>query len=163
MKCAIVNRIVCQSPRMKFVDFHSTHVYRLQMRPAQYADMGSLDEVAARASWQSKMGPTFTAMLDSKPALVVGLMPFEWKTTAEAWMLTGRIAVEHPVMFGKAALRFLEAAHQLMGLYRVQFSAHEDDAGAVRLGQLLCNQQKYRMVGYGANGSDYWLYARVWK
>ena len=81
----------------------------------------------------------------------------------EVCMIVGSTAVWRPIGFFKACKRELERHIEMLGVTRVQSTIRSGHPHLVKWMRLLGFEYEGTLKGFGLNGDDYMIYARVKK
>lgn len=103
----------------------------------------------------------WTIFYKGDPALVMGL-EYKWDTNYEAWLVPGKLAIEHGSHLSRGARRFFDKIGAKLGLRRMQIVVCVDREKAVQWARFLRFEREGLMRCYGPEGKDYYMYARIY-
>lgn len=103
----------------------------------------------------------WTIFYKGDPALVMGL-EYKWDTNYEAWLVPGKLAIEHGSHLSRGARRFFDKIGAKLGLRRMQIVVCVDREKAVQWARFLKFEREGLMRSYGPEGKDYYMYARLY-
>jgi hypothetical protein len=103
---------------------------------------------------------SMTVLLDSMPIAIVG-GALKWPGVAEAWSVLSDEIQRVPKLFSTYVLGFVESAMASHSLHRLEVTVLEGHATGQRWAEFLGFKNEGLMQGYGADGSNHFLYARV--
>ena len=89
-----------------------------------------------------------------------GLIPL-WRGVAEAWMIAGDDIGKHRVKVSRLIRTMLDDVMRQHEIYRAQANIHCRFERAIRLAEWLGFEQEGLMRRFGAEGDDYFRYAKV--
>jgi len=95
-----------------------------------------------------------------KPIAVVG-GDLLWKGVAQIWSVSSPEIEKYPVFYTRTSRMFLRLYHDLFGIRRYQCAVRCDFKSGQRWAEALGFTSEGIMRGYGPDGADHFLYARV--
>lgn len=141
---------------------------RIYFRPFEPAHLGLLDLPAAErgpvnaGEWAAFLAPAFTwtGFVEGRVVGCAGLVP-QWPGRAQAWLLVGPALPRRawPAITAKVAA-ILDAGHAA-GFRRIEATVVDGFAPGHRWIRRLGFRAEGLMRGYGPDGRDHWLYARL--
>ncbi len=139
---------------MRIIPFAAGHLDLLALQGGQSYLVPLIDGGYAAAL--ERMGPAFTAVADGRVVGVAGVAP-QWRGRAVAWALLSECGPPVFLAVHRAALRFFA----LQGYRRIEAGVDVRFTAAQRWARLLGFEREGLMRGYGPDGHDAYLYARV--
>lgn len=139
------------------VPYKAAHLLMLDEQDAEKL-WGGLMKNAEHAALLEVMGPGHTAMRDGKVLACVGLVD-HWPGRATAWAMMAKHVGADYIHIHRATLRMIK----LMNYRRIETSVACNFVNGIRWAELLGFKRETPepMRGYGPDGSDHYLYARV--
>jgi len=107
----------------------------------------------------AEKGVAYTLM-NGNPVFCCGAVEL-WDGMAEAWFITGKDAVKHPVSIMKTTMFLIADTIGKLNLHRLQATIEADNETAVRFVEGLAFKREGLMRKFGPDGKDYYLYARI--
>jgi len=141
--------------------FHPSHLSRLELDRAAEVEFTSLDNMKARAQEVADAKIAWTVFHDGNPALCFGINPY-WPGMAEAWMIPSQYALDRGLRLTRGAKRFFDTIGATLDLRRLQIVVCVDREKAVQWAEFLRFEREGLMRRYGPEGSDYYMYARIY-
>ena len=105
-------------------------------------------------------GMSWTAEIDGKFVARAGLIPL-WAGVAQAWMTVSDTVILHKIPLARKLRRQLSDQMWLRSIYRAQADIHAKHERAIRLVEWLGFENEGLMRRFGAEGDDYFRYAKV--
>ena len=102
----------------------------------------------------------FTGIIDGKPIFAAG-MKVIWNGVAEGWVLATKEALNHPLLVAKAIKKDFARIAKENNIVRVQTAVRADYTTGLRFAKWLGLQEEGLMKKFGFDGSDQYMYARV--
>ena len=123
-----------------------------------FAEIPDFDD---RLQYVAQQKTAWTFFYKGDPALVMGL-EYKWATNYEAWLVPGKVAIEHGSHLSRGARRFFDKIGPRLGLRRMQIVVCVDREKAVQWANFLKFEREGLMRSYGPEGKDYYMYARTY-
>ncbi len=145
-----------------FLPFSSIHLESLNLGEVDIQLLDNIDSLQERILGLEQHRCAWTIFYNGKPALSYG---FEWKFTGnmEAWILPGRLSIEHGTLLSRGARRLFDKIGPYLGLRRLQIVVDVEREAAVRWAEFLKFEREGVMKKYGPEGHDYYMYARTYE
>jgi len=105
-------------------------------------------------------GMSWSAEIDGTIVASAGLIPL-WAGHAEAWMIGGDEIPRHAISVARQLRVMFDDVMWQHGIYRAQANIHCRFERAIRLAEWLGFEQEGLMRRFGAEGDDYFRYAKV--
>jgi len=125
-----------------------------------YAGSEKLLKSQARAIQELPNSYALSLYLDGKVEACLGMMVL-WEGNADVWTFASKKCKDHPIAFHKAVARILDAYQNGLGAKRVSAGTPSSFTEGCRWLESLGFNREGKMLKYGPDGSDWWLYARV--
>ena len=103
---------------------------------------------------------SFTAILNNKPIVSAG-MKMVWGKVAEGWVIGTSEMLKHPIAISKVIKKDFARIAKENKLQRVQTSIRKDFKEGIRFAEWLGLEREGLMKNWGFDGSDQYLYARI--
>jgi hypothetical protein len=144
---------------MRIVPFEPAHLLliepgAIEVKALANADLGDL------MSHHRDTDPAFSIVHGDR-VLASSVVTLVAKGVASAWLLASDEMRRHPVFLHKHVRRGMELVERGLRLRRLQIVVRTDLEVARRWAERLGFRCEGEMAGYGPNGENYWLYARV--
>lgn len=143
------------SSTIEIVPFIKGHLLLLDVSGSDISWMPNPAEQLAR---QADAGFAYTMLVDKRVAAVGGVARI-WPGLAEGWVVASPLARTSPVALTKAAIRGIAYTMQSLHLHRLQAHVKTSDKRAVRWAEFLGFKREGTLAKFGADGSDYDVYA----
>jgi hypothetical protein len=101
------------------------------------------------------------ALVLGEEVLAMSGLSLLWAGVGQLWMRTCLNAHKYPVAIVKSTRRYLAGLESTLGLRRIQATVRADSVINRRFVEFLGFRTEGTMRGFGPDGSDYILYARV--
>lgn len=121
----------------------------------------AIPDMQERLEFVAQQKTAWTIFYKSQPALVMGL-EYKWQTNYEAWLVPGKLSIEHGSLLSRGAKRFFDKIGSKLGLRRMQIVVCVDREKAVQWARFLRFEREGLMRCYGPEGKDYYMYARIY-
>lgn len=105
-------------------------------------------------------GMSWSAEVDGRIVASAGLIPL-WAGVAEAWMISADDVGRHRIKVARKLRTMLNDVMWQRGIYRAQANIHHKFEKAIRLAGWLGFENEGLMRRFGAEGDDYFRYAKV--
>lgn len=145
-----------------FMPFNSVHLDSLQLGNTDIQLLDCMDNLQDRLRSLEALQCAWTIFYNGKPALCYG---FEYKFpgNVEAWLLPGKVAIEHGTLLSRGARRLFDKIGPHLGLRRLQIVVDVEREAAVQWAEFLKFKREGVMMRYGPEGHDYYMYARTYE
>jgi len=147
--------------RLVALPFHPSHMHRVVQNPIDKQVFDSLPDLDHRLQHIHECRCAWTLFYKSEPALVMGL-EYKFPTNYEAWIVPGKLSIEHGTLLSRGARRFFDKIGPKLGLRRMQIVVNVHHEDAVRWAKFLKFKREGVMTSYGPEGADYYMYARTY-
>lgn len=141
--------------------FVPEHMEQIGISPDDKHMFASIPDMQTRLEHVSREKIAWTIFYQGKPALVMGL-EYKWDTNYEAWLVPGKLAIEHGSLLSRGARRFFDKIGAKLGLRRMQIVVCVDREKAVQWARFLKFNREGLMHSYGPEGKDYYMYSRLY-
>lgn len=142
-----------------FAPFKVEDLERMAPRIDDKVLSSSWHETIARAETYLN-GPAETGFWHGEPVAAGGILPL-WRGVGEAWFLSNANLCKAPIAITRRLVTGIRDSAQVYKLHRVQAVVHADNPTARRFMEWLTFENEGLMRGYGADGADYYRYAKV--
>jgi RimJ/RimL family protein N-acetyltransferase len=105
-------------------------------------------------------GLAFSGIYNDK-IIVAGGMKLLWEGVAEGWVMANEDVWKHPIITARAIKKNFEKAAKAKNLKRVQTAIRSDFAVGKKFAKWLGLKEEGLMRRYGFDGSDQYMYARI--
>ena len=105
-------------------------------------------------------GLSFTLLADNTPILSGGIIPL-WDGVAEGWVIATNEMWNHPIAISKAIKKDFARVAKEHNIKRVQSGIRKDFKEGIRFAEWLGLEREGLMKNWGFDGSDQYLYARI--
>ena len=102
----------------------------------------------------------FTGMVNDKPIFAAG-MKMIWGQVAEGWVIATDQMWKHPIAISKAIKKDFARVAKEHNIKRVQSGIRKDFKEGIRFAEWLGLEREGLMKNWGFDGSDQYLYARI--
>lgn len=109
----------------------------------------------------AKIGPAITLINDSFEVVACAGVIIPWEGVGQFWMIPGNLVPKYAKTVWKEAKLFIKDSTERFNLCRVQATARERDARAIRWIERLGFQREGLLRCYGQNRENHFMYARV--
>ena len=147
-------------PRHKVVPFHPAHLFMCELNEFDKKNIELFDEYREYLQTYAEHGHALTAIGDEDVYAMFGLWEL-WPGVGEAWLIPSAKIDRKTIAMHRAALRFFEHAANKMQIKRLQFTVCTLNVRADRWAQRCYFEREGLLRRYGPDGSDYWMYSRM--
>ena len=102
----------------------------------------------------------FTGTVNDKPIFAAG-MKMVWGQVAEGWVIATHEVWQHPLAVAKAIKKDFARVAKEHNIQRVQTGIRKDFKEGIRFAEWLGLEREGLMKNWGFDGSDQYLYARI--
>ena len=102
----------------------------------------------------------FTGMIDGKPIFAAG-MKIIWNGVAEGWVLATKDTLDHPLLVARAIKKGFAKTAKENNINRVQTAIRADYTIGLKFAKWLGLEEEGLMKKFGFDGSDQYMYARL--
>ena len=102
----------------------------------------------------------FTGIVNNKPIFAAG-MKIIWGQVAEGWVIASSEMWKHPIGVAKAIKKDFARVAKENNITRVQSAIRKDFKQGLRFAEWLGLEEEGLMKNWGFDGSDQYLYARI--
>jgi len=102
----------------------------------------------------------FTGMINGKPIFAAG-MKIIWKGVAEGWVLATKDTLDHPLLVARAIKKGFAKTAKENNINRVQTAIRADYTIGLKFAKWLGLEEEGLMKKFGFDGSDQYMYARL--
>jgi hypothetical protein len=134
----------------------------LELQDAQAAEMHATGDWRERLAGVAAHGPTWTARIGGRVVCCAGFIE-KWRGSAQAWALIGTHIPRAAWVGLHGAVRQRIEQAPALGWWRVETHVRADFPPGVRWAELLGMEREGLAQGYGPDGADHWLYARIFR
>ena len=149
------------SDRFQVVPFHWGHAYAMDLRSFDAAYFDDVPNFREMLRGYQSTGTARTLMVGNQVVCCFGYVML-WHRVAELWMLTGDQIASHPVAITRGAQRYINQVATKEGLIRLQATVNAQHDLALRWADALQFNREGLLRQYGADGSDYVMFARYY-
>ena len=140
-----------------YIGEHGIYIMKQQMNhPLMDKDMEF--DGSAKNLEQDKLA--FTGLVDGKPIFAAG-MKIIWKGVAEGWVLATKEVWDHPLLVARAIRKDFARIAKENNINRVQSAVRANYTTGLRFAKWLGLQEEGLMKKFGFDGSDQYMYARL--
>ena len=107
------------------------------------------------------VGMSFTGLLNNHPIAAGGIC-YLWDGVAEGWVLASRDIFKYPIFCAKTIKKRTDLLAANNKIKRIQTAVKADSQKAIRFAEWLGFKKEGLMRNYGPDGSDHYLYAKVY-
>ena len=107
------------------------------------------------------IGMSFTGTVNNVP-IAAGGVHHLWDNVAEGWVIGSKLIWKYPITFGRAIKIRTDYLATNNNIKRIQTAVKSDCSKAIRFAEWLGFKREGLMKKYGPDGSDYYLYAKVY-
>ena len=156
-----LNRVMRMDyPRNKIVEWQPSHLYLCDLNDFDKTNLELFDGYQEHIEAYAATGMAYSAIGDGIVYAMFGLWNL-WPGVAEAWLMPSKNIDRKTVAMHRASMRFFEYAANEIGIKRLQITVHTQNERAVRWADRCYFNREGLMQHYGPDGSDYWMYARM--
>jgi len=147
--------------KVEIIPFKSEHAQSIlglgmnepafELRPEHHKYVVSMEEV----------GMSFTGTVNSIP-IAAGGVNHLWDNVAEGWVIASKEIWKYPITCARAIKIRTDYLATNNKIKRIQTSVKSDCDKAIRFAEWLGFKREGLMKQYGPDGSDYYLYAKVY-
>ena len=142
---------------MQVIPFEIDHFDMMELDPEGFVSRDRRGLLEA----YSKVGPSITLINDLMEPVASAGVVCVWDGLGEFWMVPGKKVPKYSLSVFKEAKRFIDYAMSRYQFNRVQATAREKDARAIRWIERLGFERECLMKCFGPDGENHYLYARV--
>lgn len=142
---------------IEVVSAEAWHLEQIQLKSV----FDSEGDVRKRLRAALALPYTFTILNQGVPVAIIG-GEYLWNGVARVWAVVSDGARKNPLAFHRAVLRFMKFFRKGLSLHRVQMTVKCDFIEGIRWAESLGFKNEVRLAKYGPDGSDYFLFAKVW-
>ena len=142
-----------------WVPFNAGHVETLKIDQSIRETLPKSSSLAQLIEAQANQGHAITAILQSKPVAVFGVVDV-WDGVAEMWLNCEERLRKYGKTMTRAAQIYADYIVISRNLHRLQITVRCADLRAVRWGLALGFEIEGVMKKYGADGSDFFMMSR---
>ena len=102
----------------------------------------------------------FTGLVDGKPIFAAG-MKLIWNGVAEGWVLATKEVWDHPLLVARAIKKDFARIAKENNINRVQTAVRANYTTGLKFAKWLGLQEEGLMRKFGFDGTDQYMYARV--
>tara|TARA_Y100000004_G_scaffold182527_1_gene229369 strand:+ start:528 stop:1022 length:495 start_codon:yes stop_codon:yes gene_type:complete len=147
-------------PRHKIVHWQPAHLYICDLNEFDKQNMELFEGYQDYLQAYADGGHAYTAIGEGEIYAMFGLFKL-WPGVGEAWLIPSNKIDRKTLAMHRAALRFFEYAANELQIKRLQFTVHTLNERADRWAQRCYFEREGLLKKYGPDGSDYWMYARM--
>lgn len=156
-----LNRVMRMDyPRHKVVEWQPSHLHLCDLNEFDGYNLRNFPKYTEYLKLFAQSGPSYTGIGDGRIYAMFGVFEL-WPGVSEAWLIPSRHIDRKTIAMHRASLLFFEHAASRMGTKRLQFTVHAQNVRADRWAQRCYFKREGLMEKYGPDGSDYWMYARM--
>jgi hypothetical protein len=141
---------------LDIVPYTGEHGIYIMKQPLMDKDMEF--EGNAKNLEQDKLA--FTGLVNGKPVFAAG-MKILWNGVAEGWVLATNEVWNHPLLIAKAIKKDFARIAKENNINRVQTAVRANYTTGLRFAKWLGLQEEGLMKKFGFDGSDQYMYARL--
>jgi len=123
----------------------------LELRPEHQKYVVAVEEI----------GMSFTGLVNKKP-IAAGGVNHLWDNVAEGWVIASKEIWKYPITCARAIKVRTDYLATNNNIKRIQTGVKADCKKAIRFAEWLGFKREGLMKKYGPDGSDYYLYAKVY-
>ena len=146
---------------LTILPFHESHMARLDASEDDQHLFSCFPDFEQRLKYLAENKMSFTIFYKRDPALSFGF-DMRWPTMAEAWLVPGRVSIEHGALLSRGTRRFFDKIGPALGLRRLQIVVSVHREKAIQWAKFLKFKEEGLMSQYGPEGFDYYMYARTY-
>jgi len=146
--------------KVNIIPFENEHAKFILDQPLNSKLLELKTEHKKYAYFLKEIGMSFTGIVNNKPIAAGGVFPL-WDGVAEGWVLATNEINNYPITFARVMKQRTDMMIANNKIKRLQTSVKADCDLAIRFAKWLGLKEEGLMKKYGADGSDYYRYARV--
>ena len=139
--------------------FLAEHLHEIDPHPI-YAGSISLLKSQGKAIQCLHNSHAVSLYMDGKVEACLGLMML-WDGNADVWTVTSKKVQNSPVAFHRTVLRLLNSYQDGLKLRRISAGTPSNFVDGCKWLETLGFVKEGKMIKYGPDGQDWWLYARL--
>lgn len=158
-----IDKILQAMPDVKngyYLPFNILHSLNFKGMQEYGSKSLKIEDRIKRLEYQSQLGPSITAFVNSRPVAVFGCV-FLWDGVGEAWSLFTEESRRYPIAMTKGAIAFFDICQILFVLHRIQITVKCNDQRAVKWAKALSFVEEGVMVKYSADQEDTFIMRRT--
>lgn len=148
-------------PRQKLIDWRPIHLQMIELNEFDARTVHVFDGFSEYINAYATHGIAYTAIVDGRVLGMFGIYQL-WSGVGEAWLIPSRHIQQKTFSFHRAALRFFDYVPKKMKLKRLQITVCSSNGLADRWANRCYFNREGLLKRYGPEGSDYWMYARLY-
>jgi len=154
---------VCRIDASKYqmIPWMPSHLYLCDLNEFDQKTMGLFADYNSYLQNYAAAGTAFTVLGNGKIHAMFGMWQL-WPGVAEAWLIPSKHIDKKTIALHRGALRFFEYISNETGIKRLQFTVHSQNVRADRWAQRCHFEKEGVLKNYGPDGSDYFMYARLY-
>jgi hypothetical protein len=143
------------------VPFRAFHLKMMDLREEERLFLETAHQYFySSAQYAEQLKTGFTALADEGPVVAAGVSNL-FGGTFEAWAYTTDLINKYRFKIHPIVSRMFDSIFSAPSVRRVQATIAADRPDAIRWADHLGFWREGRMEGYGPNGEDFYIYARV--
>lgn len=147
-------------PRNKIVNWQPAHLYMCELNEFDRDNLELFEGYRDYLQAYAEAGIAYSAVVEGEIYAMFGVFQL-WPGTAEAWLIPSRKIDRKAIALHRGSLAFFEHAANEMHIKRLQFTVHTRNERADRWAQRCYFKREGLLRNYGPDGSDYFMYARI--
>jgi hypothetical protein len=153
--------------RGEIIDFAPEHlraIVSLEQLETKGVEGWGTDGTLDQALNLAKSGPAFSYRTEGGEVLAAAGAILMWPGVAWGWTCVDRRALEHPLAIVRAFRQGIDELFQRAGLWRLQSTVRADFTRSLRFTRAIgINDEEHLLKGFGRDGADHIMFARVKK
>ena len=152
----------CGLPRYhcQIVPYHPALLQMMDLREPDRVFFDHIPQFEQVIAAYDKMGPAYVGCHKGKPIIIVGCIKL-WPGVCELWMLTDTAITSVVRPFWTATTRLVDILIDELSIVRVQCTVSTRNPPAIRFIKALKFSEEGRLMAYGPDGTDYFMFARL--
>ena len=146
--------------KVDIIPFENEHAKFILDQPLNSKFLELKSEHKKYAYFLKEIGMSFTGIVNNKPIAAGGVFPL-WDGVAEGWVLATEEINNYPITFARVMKQRTDMMIANNSIKRLQTSVKADCDLAIRFAKWLGLKEEGLMKNYGADGSDYYRFARI--
>ena len=123
-------------------------------------EVAKIDEVLDAHAESDYKGYSVTGLVNDKPIFAAG-MKLIWSGVAEGWVLATKEVWDHPLLVARAIKKDFARIAKENNINRVQTAVRANYTTGLKFAKWLGLQEEGLMKKFGFDGSDQYMYARI--
>lgn len=143
-------------------EFKKYHLHIMDLNYEQKQLIKNISNYDGYIDAQAKMGLSVSVLVDSIPYACFGIFPL-WKGVYECWLILDNKARTRYVPLGRSSRKIFSRLSSMMVLKRLQMYVISTNLLYKKYAEFCKFEKEGLLRAFGPEGSDYYIYSRLFK